>query len=70
MCIRDRDKIEEADRQALRDAGFSDRAIWDIAAVAAFFNMSNRLASAVALEPNDAYFHMARAAEVKTSEPL
>src|SRR5947209_13180154 len=38
--------IEEADRERLRRAGFSDRDIWDIAAVAAFYNMTNRLASA------------------------
>ena len=48
-------KIEEADRQALRDAGFSDRDIWDISAVAAFFNMSNRLSSAVDKQPNIEY---------------
>ncbi|NNU79181.1 peroxidase-related enzyme [Halovulum dunhuangense] len=47
--------IEEADRRKLRDAGFSDRDIWDIAAVAAFFNMSNRLASAVGMQPNPEY---------------
>jgi uncharacterized peroxidase-related enzyme len=52
--------IEEADRQALRDAGFSDREIWDIAAVASFFNMSNRMASAVAMRPNDEYHVQAR----------
>ncbi len=46
-------QIEEADRQALREAGFSDRNIWDIAAVASFFNMSNRMASAVDMRPND-----------------
>lgn len=48
-------KIQETDRQALRDEGFSDRDIWDIANVAAFFNMSNRLASAVDMRPNDEY---------------
>lgn len=48
-------KIEEADRQALRDAAFSDRDIWDIAAVASFFNMSNRMASAVDQQPNPEY---------------
>ncbi len=47
--------IEEADRQALRDAGFSDRDIWDIASVAGFFNMSNRVASATAMRPNEEY---------------
>ena len=48
-------KIGEDDRQALRDVGFSDRDIWDIAAVAAFFNMSNRMASAVDMRPNTEY---------------
>ncbi len=48
-------KIEEADRQVLRDVGFSDRDIWDIANVAAFFNMTNRVASATDMRPNDEY---------------
>ncbi len=52
--------IEEEDREALRRAGFSDRDIWDVAAVAAFFNMSNRMASAVDMRPNDAYHTQAR----------
>ncbi|MGF1650032.1 MAG: peroxidase-related enzyme [Hyphomicrobiaceae bacterium] len=55
------DKVREADRQVLRDAGFSDRDIWDIAAVAAFYNMSNRLAAATEMKPNDEYFDMGRA---------
>jgi uncharacterized peroxidase-related enzyme len=53
-------QIEERDRQALRDVGFSDREIWDIAAVASFFNMSNRMASAVDMRPNDDYHAQAR----------
>jgi uncharacterized peroxidase-related enzyme len=56
------DKIGEADREALRAAGFSDRDIWDIAAVAGFFNMSNRLAAAVDMLPNGEYHAMARKA--------
>ena len=52
--------IEEPDRQALRDHGFSDRDIWDIANVAGFFNMSNRVASATDMAPNDAYHAQAR----------
>ena len=52
--------VEEPDRQALRDAGFSDRDIWDIAAVASFFNMSNRMASAVDMRPNPYYHGQAR----------
>jgi uncharacterized peroxidase-related enzyme len=56
------DKIEAEDREKLRRAGFSDRDIWDIAAVAAFYNMSNRLAAAVDLRPNRAYHYTAREA--------
>jgi uncharacterized peroxidase-related enzyme len=52
--------IEEEDREDLRAAGFSDRDIWDIAAVASFFNMSNRMASAVDMRPNGAYHAQAR----------
>jgi uncharacterized peroxidase-related enzyme len=54
------DKIEEADRAALRKAGFSDRDIWDIAAVAGFFNMSNRIAAATDMRPNCEYHFLAR----------
>lgn len=53
-------KIEEKDREALRLVGFSDRDIWDIAAVAGFFNMSNRMASATDMRPNDDYHSLAR----------
>ncbi len=53
-------EIVEEDRAALRDAGFSDRDIWDIAAVASFYNMSNRMASAVDMRPNAEYHAMAR----------
>ena len=48
-------QIVEADRQALRDVGFNDRDIFDIANVAAFYNMSNRVASAIDMRPNDDY---------------
>jgi uncharacterized peroxidase-related enzyme len=47
--------IDETDRQVLRDVGFSDRDIWDIANVAGFFNMTNRVASATAMHPNEEY---------------
>ena len=47
--------IEEADRAALRAVGFSDRDIWDISAVAGFFNMTNRIASATDMRPNKQY---------------
>ena len=52
--------IEEEDRAKLREAGFSDRDIWDIAATAAFFNMSNRVAAATDMRPNEEYHAQAR----------
>ena len=53
-------QVEEADREALRGAGFSDREVWDIAAVAGFFNMTNRVASATDMRPNSIYHGKAR----------
>jgi uncharacterized peroxidase-related enzyme len=53
-------EVGEPDRAALRGHGFSDRDIWDISATAAFFNMSNRLASAVDMMPNPEYHRQAR----------
>lgn len=47
--------IEESDRQALRDVGFSERDIWDIANTAAFYNMTNRVASSLDMRPNPEY---------------
>ena len=53
-------QVEEADRETLRKAKFSDRDIWDIAAVAGFFNMTNRVASATDMRPNRVYHGQAR----------
>lgn len=52
--------VEERDRAKLREAGFSERDIWDIGATASFFNMTNRMASAVDMRPNDEYHAAAR----------
>lgn len=52
--------VGEPDRAVLRGHGFSERDIWDIAAVAAFFSMSNRLASATEMRPNDEYYRLGR----------
>ena len=54
-------RITEADREALRKAGFDDRGIWDIAAVAGFFNMSNRMSNALDMIPNEEYHYQHRA---------
>ena len=52
--------VEEEDREALRRTGFSEPDIWDIAAVAGFFNMTNRVASATDMRPNGVYHGQAR----------
>ncbi|MCF2905819.1 peroxidase-related enzyme [Octadecabacter sp. CECT 8868] len=53
-------EIAETDRSALRTAGFNDRDIWDISAVMGFFNMTNRMASATDMRPNDEYHALDR----------
>jgi uncharacterized peroxidase-related enzyme len=52
--------VEDADRERLRRVGFTDRDIWDMSAVAGFFNMSNRVASATDMRPNPIYHGQAR----------
>ena len=53
-------KIVEADRQALRDVGLSDRDIFDLVSVVGFFNMTNRIASGIDMRPNAAYHAQSR----------
>jgi uncharacterized peroxidase-related enzyme len=52
--------VGEDARQQLRKAGWSDRAIWDIAAITGFFNMTNRLATATDMMPNEEYHGRSR----------
>ncbi len=52
--------IGDDDRAALRRAGFTDEDIFDIAEVAGFYNMTNRLAAAVEMRPNPEYFSAGR----------
>ncbi|MFZ9084977.1 MAG: peroxidase-related enzyme [Steroidobacteraceae bacterium] len=54
------DEVGEEDRRRLRRAGFGEEAIWDIAEVAAFFNFTNRLATATDMMPNDCYHAQCR----------
>ncbi|WP_440996238.1 peroxidase-related enzyme [Arhodomonas sp. SL1] len=56
----DPESVGDEDRALLREAGFGDRQIWDIAAVTAFFNMTNRLAAGVDMMPNPEYHRMNR----------
>jgi uncharacterized peroxidase-related enzyme len=52
--------VDEADFSALREHGFSDEDIWDIAAITAFFGLSNRMANVISMRPNDEFFLMGR----------
>lgn len=53
-------RIDDADYSALAAHGFSDEDAWDIAAIAAFFAMSNRIASAFSLRPNEEFYLLGR----------
>ena len=57
---KDPSEIVENDRIKLRNAGYTDRDIWDISAIVGLFNMTNRLASATEMEPNNNYHNLAR----------
>ena len=57
---KDPSEISENDRKQLRDVGYTDRDIWDISAIVGLFNMTNRLASATEMEPNNNYHNLAR----------
>lgn len=59
VCQRS-NEIAEADFAALREHGFDDEDAWDIAAITAFFGMSNRMANATAMRPNDEFYLMGR----------
>ena len=54
------ESVGAADRAALRRAGFDDADIFDIAEVAGFYNMTNRLAAAIDMRPNREYYGMGR----------
>jgi uncharacterized peroxidase-related enzyme len=53
-------EIDETDYARLREHGFTDEDAWDIAAIAAFFAMSNRLANMSGMRPNDEFYLMGR----------
>ena len=54
------DAIEPADLEAMRGHGFTDSDIWDIGSVAAFFNLSNRMANLAGMQPNAEFYTMGR----------
>jgi uncharacterized peroxidase-related enzyme len=59
VCQRSHE-IDDADFAALREHGFDEEDAWDIAAITAFFGMSNRLANATGMKPNDEFYLMGR----------
>jgi uncharacterized peroxidase-related enzyme len=59
VCLRSHE-IEEADFAALHPHGFSDEDIWDIAAITAFFGLSNRMASFSNMMPNPEFYLLGR----------
>jgi uncharacterized peroxidase-related enzyme len=65
VCERSHE-VDDADFAALRPHGFSDEDIWDIAAITAFFGLSNRLANVTGMRPNDEFYLMGRVPKAKT----
>ena len=57
--------VSEADYEPLREQGFDNEDIWDIASIAAFFAMSNRLANSLGFMPNEEFFLMGRVPRAK-----
>ncbi|MCA0244215.1 MAG: peroxidase-related enzyme [Proteobacteria bacterium] len=64
VCQRSHE-VDEADFERLRPHGFSDDDIWDIAAITAFFGLSNRLANVSGMRPNDEFYLMGRVPRTK-----
>ncbi|WP_411886127.1 peroxidase-related enzyme [Polaromonas sp. YR568] len=59
VCLQ-ADRIEDADFEALYPHGFDDEDAWDIAAITAFFGLSNRMASFSDMQPNPEFYLMGR----------
>lgn len=59
VCLHS-DQVGDADYALLRSHGFDDEDIWDIAAITAFFGLSNRMANVISMRPNDEFFLMGR----------
>jgi len=57
--------LDDADLEALRRHGFTDEDAWDIAAIASFFALSNRMANFTAMRPNDDFYLLGRVPKEK-----
>ncbi len=59
VCL-DSQSVVDADYALLRSHGFDEEDIWDIAAITAFFGMSNRMANTISMRPNDEFYMLGR----------
>lgn len=59
VCL-DSQSVTDADYAVLRTHGFDEEDIWDIAAITAFFGMSNRMANTISMRPNDEFYLLGR----------
>jgi uncharacterized peroxidase-related enzyme len=59
VCL-DAAAVTDADYANLHEHGFDDEDIWDIAAITAFFGLSNRMANVISMRPNDEFYLMGR----------
>ncbi len=64
VCLKS-DELDDADFTALHAHGFSDEDAWDIAAITAFFGLSNRMASFSGMQPNPEFYLMGRVPKQK-----
>jgi len=64
VCLDSR-SISEADYAALREHGFTDEDAWDIAGITALFGLSNRMANATSMRPNDEFYLLGRVPKAK-----
>ncbi len=64
VCLKSHE-VEDADFHALHAHGFTDEDAWDIAAITAFFGLSNRIASFSSMMPNPEFYLMGRVPKVK-----
>jgi uncharacterized peroxidase-related enzyme len=66
VCQRSHE-VQDADFAALHAHGFDDEDIWDIAAITAFFGLSNRMASFAGMQPNPEFYLMGRVPKANKS---
>lgn len=68
MAVCRSDTITEQHFQSLEEVGFDREDAWDIAAIAAFFAMSNRLAHLTDMRPNLEFYNMGRVPRDKSKD--